>query len=250
MLGLGLIFSEIFVSRAATGSPSIHFTSLRMAYASNPKNHLDPVMSVLQYPSSKDYHLPRKNILVIGCIDLRLTDNLVHFLHFDNLHNRYDHFTLAGASLLCTKKHDQLKPDLFKEGQDRKAGSYPALRYAREVLLDHVQIAIDLHKIEDVYIVEHENCGAYQEFLLPGKAVFATPAAEREVNGRCGLRQGYRIWLGLGFVSNRARKSSFHPALFNLPLIEPFDPSSLMALSAQRRSSAIFCGPLSLRVRL
>ena len=57
------------------------------------------------------------------------------------------------------------------------------------------------------------------------------------------LKQGYRIWLGLGFVSNRARKSSFHPAFFNLPLIEPFDPSSLMALSAQRRSSAIFCGP-------
>src|SRR4051812_24553813 len=39
-------------------------------------------------------------------------------------------------------------------------------------------------------------------------------------------RLGYRIWLGLGFVSSRARKSSSHPALFNLPLTEPFDPSS------------------------
>src|SRR4051794_33617409 len=62
--------------------------------------------------------------------------------------------------------------------------------------------------------------------------------------------QGYRIWLGLGFMSSRARKSSSHPALFNFPLIEPFDPSSLRALSAQRRSRARFCGPLSFRVRL
>jgi hypothetical protein len=148
-----------------------------MTPASNPKNHFEPVMAVLQYPSSKDYRLPQKNILVIGCIDLRLTDNLVHFLHFDNLHNRYDHFTLAGASLLCTRKQGQLKPDLFKEGQE---GSYPSLKYARQVLLDHVQIAIDLHKIEDVYIVEHEDCGAYREFLIPGKTVFATPEAERD----------------------------------------------------------------------
>src|SRR3954470_12573656 len=62
--------------------------------------------------------------------------------------------------------------------------------------------------------------------------------------------QGYRIWVGFGFVSSRARKSSSHPALFNLPLTEPFDPSSFRALSAQRRSRARFCGPLSFRVRL
>ncbi len=177
MLGLGLIFSEIFVSRAATGSPSIHFTSLRMAYASNPEKYLDPVMSVLQYPSSKDYNLPRKNILVIGCIDLRLTDNLVHFLHFDNLHNRYDHFTLAGASLLCTSQRDLFKLDLFKEG---KEGSYPSLQYARQVLLEHVRIAIALHDIKDVYIVEHEDCGAYVNFLDASKVNLSTPKAERD----------------------------------------------------------------------
>ncbi|MBD0256307.1 MAG: hypothetical protein ICV83_11360 [Cytophagales bacterium] len=135
---------------------------------------------MLQYPSGKAYDLPKKNVLVISCIDLRLTDNLVHFLHFDNLHNRYDHFTLAGASLLCTQKQDQLKPGLFKEGQERKEGSYPSLRHAKQVLLDHVQIAIDLHKIEDVYIVEHEDCGAYREFLIPSRAVFSTPEEERE----------------------------------------------------------------------
>ncbi len=146
-----------------------------MADASNPKNHFEPVMSVLQYPSSKDYHLPKKNILVIGCIDLRLTDNLVDFLHFDNLHNRYDHFTLAGASLLCTQQQHLFVDDLFEEG---KEGSYPSLRYARQVLLDHVRIAIVLHGIKDVYIVEHEDCGAYANFLNPRKVDMFTPAAK------------------------------------------------------------------------
>lgn len=130
-------------------------------------------MSVLQYPSSKDYRLPKKNILVIGCIDLRLTDNLVHFLHFDNLHNRYDHFTLAGASLLCTAKPDVLDPDLFTK-------KHPSLQYARQVLFEHVRIAIALHEIKDVYIVEHEDCGAYEKFLVKGAADLSTPKGERD----------------------------------------------------------------------
>ena len=143
-----------------------------MAHAFNPTHHSEPVRSVLQYPSTRDYTLPRKNILVIGCIDLRLTDNLVHFLHFDNLQNRYDHFTLAGASLLCTRKRGLFKKGAFKD--------YPSLRHAKRVLLDHVQIAKDLHHIEDVYIVEHEDCGAYEQFLDADKVEMSTPDEERE----------------------------------------------------------------------
>jgi hypothetical protein len=145
-----------------------------MAHAFNPNPHSEPVLSVLRYPSTKDYRLPRKNILVIGCIDLRLTDNLVHFLHFDNLHNRYDHFTLAGASLLCTGNRD-----LFLQGEDGPFIKYPSLKYAKEVLLEHVQIAKDLHHIQDVYIVEHEDCGAYEHFLDPNKVKMSTPDEER-----------------------------------------------------------------------
>lgn len=29
----------------------------------------------------------------------------------------------------------------------------------------HLNISLDLHHIEDVYIVEHENCGAYKAYL-------------------------------------------------------------------------------------
>jgi hypothetical protein len=145
-----------------------------MAFTSNPKNHFEPVMSLLQYPAVEDYRLPKKNILVIGCIDLRLTDNLVHFLHFDNLHNRYDHFTLAGTSLLCSGREDLFVADLFTEEK------FASLRYAKQVLHDHVRIAVALHKIEDVYIVEHEDCGAYVNFLDGTKVDMSTPAKERE----------------------------------------------------------------------
>lgn len=126
-------------------------------------------MSNLNYPSVSEYKLPKKNILVISCMDLRLTDNLVDFLHFDNLHNRFDHFILAGASLLCSEKHY-----LFKDATIKN------MQHWKETLMDHVRIAKKLHYIEDIYIVEHENCGAYSEFLISSSNPKRT---EKEIHG-------------------------------------------------------------------
>ncbi len=56
-------------------------------------------MSCLHYPDVTEYRLPKKNIIVISCIDLRLTDNVLDFLHFDNLTNRFDHVAFAGTSV-------------------------------------------------------------------------------------------------------------------------------------------------------
>lgn len=114
-------------------------------------------MSIFHYPGADIYHTPKKNVLVIGCIDLRLTDNLVAFLQHDNLNNRYDHFALAGASLCASH---------LKEYPFNKAGKQ--LGHWKTCLFDHLQIAIDLHDIRDVYIVEHEDCGAYKAFLKEG----------------------------------------------------------------------------------
>jgi nucleoid-associated protein YejK len=101
-------------------------------------------------------------------MDLRLTDNLVDFLHFDNLHNRFDHFTLAGTSLLCT----ELKKDFFKEGK------YEKYAHWKQALKDHLALAIQLHKIEDVYIIEHEDCGAYSNLLDLNKVDLSNKEAE------------------------------------------------------------------------
>ncbi len=115
------------------------------------------------YPSYEEYGQPKKNVLVISCIDLRLTDNLLEFLHFDNLINRYDHVAMAGASLCGSykKNQDKFHPEAVKK--------YKSIPHWENALMDHVQIAYDLHDIGDIYIVEHEDCGAYKKFLKQGE---------------------------------------------------------------------------------
>jgi hypothetical protein len=119
-------------------------------------------MSYFIYPERGVYHLPKKNILVLSCIDLRLTDNLLEFLHFDNLTNRYDHFALAGTSLMTQAENPELTKMLDHKKLESGIKSY---KNWNDVWRDHVRIAIALHDIRDVYIIEHEDCGAYQNFL-------------------------------------------------------------------------------------
>ena len=121
-------------------------------------------MAHLHYPSVDEYRIPGKNVLVISCIDLRLTDNLLDFLHHDNLANRYDHFALAGAAL--SYHAGGVHYDLFRH---HVLEHYDNFEHWKRSLDDHLQIAVDLHDIRDVYIVEHEDCGAYREFLKNGK---------------------------------------------------------------------------------
>ena len=111
--------------------------------------------NALEYPSSDHYDLPKRNVLVLSCMDLRLMDNLLDFLHFDNLQNRYDHFILAGASLFCTEQHQSL----FKTGCCDKYGHW------KDTMHEHLLLAKALHEVDDLYIVEHQDCGAYNEFL-------------------------------------------------------------------------------------
>lgn len=119
-------------------------------------------MSFRNYPERGIYHLPKKNILVLSCIDLRLTDNLLEFLHYDNLINRYDHFALAGTSLLTQIKNPELKELFHYKNLGNTIDNYNDWD---GVWKDHLKIAIALHDIRDVYIIEHEDCGAYQNFL-------------------------------------------------------------------------------------
>lgn len=112
-------------------------------------------MSNFTYPKFEEYKAPKKNILVLSCIDLRLTDNVLNFLQFDNLHNRFDFFTLAGSSILA----NGIENSLFNRD---KVGSFAEWE---NVFIQHVEVAKDLHGITDVYVFEHQNCGAYESFL-------------------------------------------------------------------------------------
>jgi hypothetical protein len=119
-------------------------------------------MSNLTYPAVTEYQLPKKNIIVIGCIDLRLTDDVLNFLDFDNLTNRYDIVTLAGTSVstgATRAEHTKLfKPEVLQQ--------FDSFKHWKQWLYDHIKLAIALHQIEDVYIIEHEDCGAYKAMLV------------------------------------------------------------------------------------
>lgn len=129
-------------------------------------------MTAQKYPTG--YKIPKKNVLVIGCIDPRLLDDLGKFLNHDNLQNRYDHFILAGVSLMCSHERQLFDQDAYE------AYSLPWKTSLRQ----HLDIAIKLHQIKDVYIIEHEDCGAYAHFLDKNKVDMSTPDKEREWHTR------------------------------------------------------------------
>jgi len=81
--------------------------------------------------------------LLLGCIDYRYPRRTVDAMHRIAPNIPYDQFILAGASL---------------------GACVPAWQ---AVLIQHVQAALKLkHQIEHIVILDHRDCGAYQN---PGK---------------------------------------------------------------------------------
>ncbi|MFN3383773.1 MAG: carbonic anhydrase [Archaeoglobaceae archaeon] len=71
--------------------------------------------------------------LVIACMDYRFQAPMYAWLNDIGLEGRYDLICFPGAS----KELDQK-------------------------ILDLVRLAVELHKIREVYVVHHEDCGAYR----------------------------------------------------------------------------------------
>ena len=124
-------------------------------------------------PETFDHPAPKKYVLVVSCMDARLLDNLVHFLELDNLTNRYYHTTFAGAALAVSPKDVPLKPNLPQP---------PDFKQWRGAFVDQMRATIVLTKgeLRDVYIVQHEDCGAFK--LLVDGFEELSPAKQREVN--------------------------------------------------------------------
>lgn len=102
-------------------------------------------------------HLPaRKNALLLSCMDLRLIDNIVHFMVQDNMTNRYDQYITAGVSLGLEKNSTW-----------------------RQSFFEHLKLACELHDIHDVYILEHRDCGAYK-LMLGKEGEFGTGPADQK----------------------------------------------------------------------
>lgn len=83
-------------------------------------------------------------------------DNIVHFMDHENLTNRYDQYVMAGASIGA----------LFETaGPDDELSNNSKYYGWKTGLCSHIDIAVDLHDIRDIYIMEHQNCGAYKAFF-------------------------------------------------------------------------------------
>jgi carbonic anhydrase len=84
--------------------------------------------------------------LLLSCMDYRLVDDLVKFMDGKGLTNKYDHVVLAGASA---------------------GAAHEAFKAWHETFWSHLAVAIDLHKIHKVMIIDHRDCGAYKIALGP-----------------------------------------------------------------------------------
>jgi carbonic anhydrase len=97
--------------------------------------------------------------LLLNCIDYRLTGATTNFMTRQHMAGKYDQVVLAGAALGA--KNDKF-PDWSK------------------TFWDHVQVALDLHHIHKIVIVDHRDCGAYNVIL--GKDLASNPKEEFEVH--------------------------------------------------------------------
>jgi carbonic anhydrase len=98
--------------------------------------------------------------IVLSCMDFRLVDDLVNELdEVQHMKNEYDHVVLAGASLGAV--HEKFEK-------------------WHEVFWDHVGLAVKLHSVEEIIVVDHRDCGAYK--LALGAETVDTPEKETEAH--------------------------------------------------------------------
>jgi len=97
--------------------------------------------------------------LLLNCIDYRLTAATTRYMAANRMAGKYDQFILAGASL------------------GAKTDKFPSWGTA---FWEHVQVAIDLHGIRKVIVMDHRDCGAYKAIL--GKDLAGNPKEEFAVH--------------------------------------------------------------------
>jgi hypothetical protein len=98
--------------------------------------------------------------LLLSCMDFRLMDDIERYMSGRGLRDKYDHIVLAGAALGAV------------------TDKYPAWN---KTFWDHVGLAVDLHHIHKVIVIDHRDCGAYK--VLLGEDFAKTPDRETSVHG-------------------------------------------------------------------
>ena len=118
-------------------------------------------ISLLAGPSlfSRAHAAGGTDALLLSCMDYRLMDEVEQYMSGRGLRNKYDHVILAGASLgAITDK-------------------FPAWN---QTFWEHLDVAIKLHNIHKVIVLDHRDCGAYKVILGPEHA--ANPQQETQAH--------------------------------------------------------------------
>ena len=98
----------------------------------------------LALPSGVAWAAGTTDALLLSCMDFRLIDETERYMSRRGLRDKYDHVILAGASLgALTDK-------------------YPAWN---KTFWEHLDVAIQLHQIHKVIVMDHRDCGAYKVVL-------------------------------------------------------------------------------------
>lgn len=108
--------------------------------------------------------------LVLSCMDYRLMDDIETFMAKRGMRNKYDHIVLAGASLGAVQER------------------YPAWS---KTFWEHLDIALQLHHVHTVVLIDHRDCGAYKVIL--GEDLAKDRDHETEVHAQHLARLGTAI---------------------------------------------------------
>lgn len=117
--------------------------------------------------------------MLLTCLDYRFFTRIDDFMIKKGFQDRYDAFILAGSSL-------GLNPQVS-----------PMIANWQKTWWNHLELAYNLHKIKGVIIIDHEDCGAYKEFLGYNdetedlQKAHIIPASELQIHSKY-LREAYR----------------------------------------------------------
>lgn len=118
-----------------------------------------PVSLADEKPCTPDK--PKAEVLLLTCMDYRLTEKTTSYMLERKLAGNYDHIVLAGASVGVLQTKHKAWGDTFRQ---------------------HVKVAVDLHCINRVMVLDHRDCGAYGEFVERGLG--QNPPRETQVHTR------------------------------------------------------------------
>ena len=91
------------------------------------------------------------DVLVLTCIDYRFPHLVCDYLDNLGLIGNYDIFTLPGASL---------------------GACCPEYPHWNETLEEVINLALDIHSIKKIIVINHEECGAFQKLRgVPDKKI-------------------------------------------------------------------------------